>query len=179
MQTRKVAYAVILTAIAVILSPFFIPVGPTKVFPAQHMVNLLGAVMLGPWYALAVAAAASILRNAMGTGSLFAFPGSMIGAFIAGYVFLFSRNIYLAALGEIIGTGILGALVSTLLVSPMFLGKPMDATALMVPFLASTIPGSTMGVLGLLVLRRAGIVKTAKRDSDPTNQIANEPHKST
>src|SRR5512138_3178281 len=101
MQSRQVAYAVVLTAIAVALSPFSIPVGPTKVFPAQHMVNVLGAVILGPWYALAVAFAASILRNVLGTGSLFAFPGSMIGAFLAGYVYLLSRNVYLAAIGEI------------------------------------------------------------------------------
>lgn len=161
METRKVAYAVVLTAIAVALSPFFIPVGPTKVFPAQHMVNVIGAVILGPWYALAVAVAASIIRNALGTGTLFAFPGSMIGAFIAGYVYIFTRNIYLAALGEIFGTGILGALASTLIVSPAFLGKPMDATALIIPFLASTIVGSIIGVLALLTLQRAGVVKKA------------------
>lgn len=167
MQTRRVAYAVILTAIAVVLSPFSIPIGPTKVFPAQHMVNVLGAVILGPWYAVAVAAAASIIRNVLGTGSLFAFPGSMIGAFIAGYIFIFTRNIYLAASGEIIGTGIIGALVSTLLVSPLFMGKPMEATALVIPFLASTIGGSIIGVLGLLLLRRAGVVKTERRPVSP------------
>ncbi len=164
METRKVAYAVVLTAIAVVLSPFFIPVGPTKVFPAQHMVNVIGAVIVGPWYALAAAVAASIIRNATGTGTLFAFPGSMIGAFIAGYVYIFTRNIYLAALGEIFGTGILGALVSTLIVSPAFLGKPMDATALIIPFLASTIGGSIIGVVALLTLQRAGVVTTAKAE---------------
>lgn len=162
METRKVAYAVVLTAIAVVLSPFFIPAGPTKVFPAQHMVNVLGAVILGPWYTLAVALAASIIRNAAGTGTLFAFPGSMIGAFIAGYVYVFTRNIYLAALGEIVGTGILGAFVSTLLVAPAFMNRALDATALVIPFLASTIAGSIIGVMGLLVLQRAGVVKTAK-----------------
>lgn len=47
MKTRNVARAVILTAIAVALSPFFIPVGISKCFPAQHMVNVLSAVMLG------------------------------------------------------------------------------------------------------------------------------------
>lgn len=164
METRKVAYAVVLTAIAVVLSPFFIPVGPTKVFPAQHMVNVIGAVIVGPWYALAAAVAASIIRNATGTGTLFAFPGSLIGAFIAGYVYIFTRNIYLAALGEIFGTGILGALVSTLIVSPAFLGKPMDATALIIPFLASTIGGSIIGVVALLTLQRAGVVTTAKAE---------------
>ncbi len=162
MQSRKVAYAVILTAIAVALSPFSIPVGPTKSFPVQAMVNVLGGVMLGPWYAVAVAFAASILRNVLGTGTLFAFPGSLIGAFLAGYLFIFTRNIYVVALGEIIGTGIIAALVSTLLVSPLFMGKPMEGTALIIPFLASTLGGSIIGVMGLLVLRRAGIFKTGQ-----------------
>jgi predicted membrane protein len=50
-----VARAVILVAVAVALSPFFIPVGIAKCFPAQHTVNVLSAVMLGPTYAVAIA----------------------------------------------------------------------------------------------------------------------------
>ncbi len=154
--TRKVAQAVILTAIAVAFSPFFIPVGPTKVFPAQHMVNVLGGVLLGPWYAMAVAAAAGIIRISLGTGTVFAFPGGMIGAFLCGLVFRYTRNIYLAALGEIFGTGILGAITSTLIVAPLLLHKTMGWAALIMPFLASTVAGSIIGVLGLLALQRAG-----------------------
>ncbi len=164
METRKVAYAVILTAIAVALSPFFIPVGPTKVYPAQHMVNVLAAVMLGPWYAVVVAFAASVIRNAAGTGTLFAFPGSMIGAFIAGYAYVLTRSMYFAALGEIVGTGVLGALASTLLFAPVFQGRIMDATALVIPFLASTIAGSIIAILSLHLLQRAGVVKASKRE---------------
>ena len=167
METRKVAYAVVLTAIAVVLSPFFIPVGPTKVFPVQSMVNVLAAVIVGPWYALAVAVAASIIRNAAGTGSLFAIPGSMIGAFLAGYLYVFTRNMYVAALGEIFGTGILAAFVSTLIVSPAFLGRPMDATALVIPFLAAGVVGSIIGVLGLIALQRAGVIKPARKSNEP------------
>lgn len=158
MHTRRVAYAVVLTALAVILSPLFIPIGPAKVFPAQHMVNVIAAVLLGPWYAVAVAFAASVIRNAAGTGTLFAFPGSMIGAFLAGYAFQWTRNLYLGALGEVIGTGIFGALVSTLIVAPMFMGRVMDATALIVPFLASTLGGSIFAVVALVTLRRAGVI---------------------
>jgi energy-coupling factor transport system ATP-binding protein len=55
MKTKNIARAVILVAIAVALSPFFIPVGISKCFPAQHMVNVLAAVMLGPWYAVVIA----------------------------------------------------------------------------------------------------------------------------
>jgi energy coupling factor transporter S component ThiW len=164
METRKVAYAVVLTALAVVLSPFFIPVGPVKAFPVQSMINVLAGVILGPWYALAVAVAASIIRNATGTGTLFAFPGSMIGAFLVGYAYVFTRNIYVAALGEIVGTGFIAAFVSTLLVAPALMNRAMDATALVIPFLAAAVSGSIIGVLGLVALQRAGVVKRMKAE---------------
>ncbi len=56
-----------------------------------------------------IALVIGILRNALGTGTLLAFPGGMIGAFLAGIAYRYTQNIYLGALGEIIGTGILGA----------------------------------------------------------------------
>ena len=80
MKTKIIARAVILVAIAVALSPFFIPVGISKCFPAQHMVNVLAAVMLGPWYAVVIALVSGIIRNILGLGTLLAFPGGMIGA---------------------------------------------------------------------------------------------------
>lgn len=165
MDTRKVAYAVVLTAMAVALGVFSIPVGVAKVSPGQHMVNVIGAVMLGPWYALAVAFAASLIRNMIGTGTILAFPGSMIGAFLAGIVYSMTRNIYWAALGEIFGTGILGSLVSAFVVAPAFINKPLDAAVLTLSFLLSTTVGSIIGVMGLLVLQRAGIVKTVRHVS--------------
>ena len=80
MKTRDVARAVILVAIAVALSPVFIPVGISKCFPAQHMINVLSAVLLGPVYAVGIATIAGIIRNILGLGTLLAFPGGMIGA---------------------------------------------------------------------------------------------------
>jgi len=155
-DTRKVARAVVLTAIAVTFSPFSIPIGITKVFPAQHMVNVLGAVLLGPWYALAVATAAGIIRNALNLGTIFAFPGGMIGAFLAGYAYRWTRNLYLGALGEVVGTGLIGATVSALIVGPVFLGKTMALGTFIIAFSASTIAGSAIGVVALLVLQRVG-----------------------
>ena len=159
-DTRKVAQAVVLTAIAVVLSPLFIPIGITKVFPAQHMVNVLGAALLGPWYALAVATAAGIIRNVLNLGTIFAFPGGMIGALVAGYVYRWTQNIYLGAVGEIVGTGLIGATVSALIVGPIFLGKTMALGTFIIAFAASTVAGSIIGVLALLVLRRAGYLAT-------------------
>jgi energy coupling factor transporter S component ThiW len=165
-NTRLVAQAIVLVAIGVALAPFTsFPVGIAKVNPTQHFVNVLGAVLLGPWWAVAIAAIIGIIRNAMGVGTLLAFPGGMIGAFLAGYVYRFTRNVYLGALGEIIGTGIIGAIVSALLVAPVFMGQTMAMGALIASFLASTVVGSVIGVLALRLLERAGFVELGRQSS--------------
>ena len=159
METRKVARAIILVAIGVAISPFTsIPIGIARINPAQHFVNVVGAVLLGPWWATGIALVIGILRNALGTGTLLAFPGGMIGAFIAGVVYRYTRNIYLGAFGEIIGTGVIGAVVSVLIVAPIFMGKAMAMGALMIAFSGSTILGSMIGILALKLLDRAGFV---------------------
>ncbi len=156
-QTRKVAYAVVLVALGVVLAPYTsIPIGIARVNPTQHFVNVLAAVLLGPWYAVAVALVISIIRNALGVGTLLAFPGSMIGAFLAGYAYKLTRNTYGAAVAEIVGTGIIGSLVGVYLVAPVFMGRPTELGALMASFLGSTIVGSIIAVAALKVLSRAG-----------------------
>ncbi|MFP3895924.1 MAG: energy coupling factor transporter S component ThiW [Anaerolineales bacterium] len=158
-NTRKVAQAVILVAIGVALSPFTsFPIGIAKVNPTQHFVNVVGAILLGPWWTLINATIIGILRNALGVGTLLAFPGGMIGAFTAGYAYRYTNNAYWGALGEIVGTGILGALVSGWLVAPVFMGSTMAMGVLIASFLASTILGSVLGLMALNILRRAGYV---------------------
>ena len=76
MQTksvRKLTISGLLVAVAVVGSLFSIPVLGAKCSPVQHMVNVLGAVLLGPWYAVGMAFAASLIRNLLGLGSLLAF----------------------------------------------------------------------------------------------------------
>ena len=159
MQSKDVARAVILTALAVALSPVFIPVGVAKCFPAQHMVNVMAAVMLGPAYAVAIAFAAAVARNILGLGTLLAFPGGMIGALLAGLAFRQFRNLYAAGAGEVIGTGVLGALVSGWIVAPVFMGKTMALATLVIAFSISTLGGSSIAIVALLLLRKAGIWK--------------------
>jgi len=167
-QTRVVARAIILVALGVALSPFTsIPIGVARINPTQHFVNVVSAVLLGPWWAAGIALIIAILRNALGTGTLLAFPGGMIGAFLAGLLFRATRNIYVSALGEIVGTGLLGALVSALMVAPVLMGKSMALGALILAFSGSTILGSIIGVLGLKLLERAGYADLKSRRRMP------------
>lgn len=66
---RKLTIAGVLVAVAVVGSLFSIPVLGAKCSPVQHMVNVLGAVLLGPWYALGMGFAAALIRNVLGRKS--------------------------------------------------------------------------------------------------------------
>lgn len=159
-HTRKVAYAVILTAIGVALAPYTsFPVGIAKINPTQHFVNVIGAVLLGPWWATLIAAVIGTIRNAMGVGTLLAFPGGMIGALLAGIFYRLIGNIYVGATGEMIGTGLIAPVVSALFVAPVLMGKAIPLLALIPSFLGSTVAGSILGVLSLKLLKRSDIIE--------------------
>jgi energy-coupling factor transport system ATP-binding protein len=162
-QTRILARAIVLVAMGVALSPFTsLPIGIARINPTQHFVNVLAAVLLGPWWAAGVAGIIAILRNALGTGTLLAFPGGMIGALLAGLCFRFTRNIYFGALGEVLGTGLLGALASALIVAPALMGKSMALGTLIIAFSGSSLLGAVLGLVGLKLLERAGYANIKK-----------------
>jgi len=133
----------------------FIPVGVSKCFPVQHLINVLSAVMLGPGYALWNAFAISVLRNITGVGTLLAFPGSMFGALLAGLVYKKTKKLHYAVFGEIVGTGILGGLVAYP-VARYLIGHKAAIFFFVIPFLISTIGGS---VIAYILLKRLPAVK--------------------
>lgn len=158
MQVKKLTSAALLIAIGTLSAHLiYIPAGISKCFPVQHAINVLGAVLLGPDYAVAIAFVISCLRNMFGTGSLLAFPGSMIGALLAGLAYKQWRNLPAAMTGEIIGTGILGGLTAWLIASTL-LGSKAVAWFFIPPFLVSTIGGSI--IAGLLL--RSGLLAQLK-----------------
>lgn len=154
LQLRRLVLAAMFAAIATILGPLSIPmpIGP-RVFPLQHTVNAIAGVLLGPWYAAGAALVAAILRNAMHTGTVFAFPGSPFGALVVGYAYRWLRN-DAAALLEPLGTGPIGATVAVFMVGPM-VGKHPAFWAFQAAFLEASIPGAIIGYLALRVLKPA------------------------
>lgn len=158
MQVKKLTSAALMIAIGTLSAHLiYIPAGVSKCFPVQHAINVLGAVLLGPDYAVAIAFVISCLRNMFGTGSLLAFPGSMIGALLAGLAYKQWRNLPAAMTGEIIGTGILGGLTAWLIASTL-LGSKAVAWFFIPPFLVSTIGGSI--IAGLLL--KSGLLAQLK-----------------
>lgn len=157
-SVRKLALAAMLTAVAVVGSTLSFPVFGSRCAPVQHMVNVLCAVLLGPWYGLGVAFAASLLRNLLGLGSLLAFPGSMCGALLCGIGYHLTKRLPVALLCEIFGTGILGGLLSYP-IAVAFMGRTAGDLAFYAyvgPFLISTVGGSLLAGVLVLALQRNG-----------------------
>lgn len=154
-NVRKLAAAGMMTALGVVLSTFYIPVGVSKCFPVQHLLNVLSGVFLGPWYALGFSFCTALIRNLMGTGSLLAFPGSMVGAFCCGMIYQKVKKIPAAVGGEVIGTGMIGGMLCYP-VARFLLGNSEAALfTYVLPFLISTLGGSALAAVLLGILHQS------------------------
>ena len=157
-STKKLALAGMLCALAVVGSVFSFPIFGSKCAPVQHMVNILCAVLLGPYYGIGVAFVASLLRNMLGLGSLMAFPGSMFGALLCGVVYHKTEKLLPTLAGEVFGTSILGGLCAYP-VAILLMGKSAGDIAFyayIVPFLVSTAGGAVIAGVLLAALQRSG-----------------------
>lgn len=147
MKTKKLVLMAMFVAIAVAGSAFVsFPAGIARAYPIQHAINVIAAVLFGPGPAVLIAFLTGVVRILTGTGSLLAFPGGMIGAFLAGIMFMGTGKIWLAAAGEIIGTGIIASLIAVPY-AKILMGTEAAVLFFMPPFLASSISGAVLGVL--------------------------------
>ncbi|MDU4324545.1 MAG: energy coupling factor transporter S component ThiW [Clostridium celatum] len=148
--TKKIVLSGILIAIATVLGTFSIPILGAKASPIQHFVNVIAGVSLGPIYGVACAFISALIRNILATGSILAFPGSMVGVFFAGILYKKFKKIEFAVIGEVIGTGIIGAMLAYPLAA-FVLGKEVALFVYIVPFSISAILGSIMAYILLKI----------------------------
>ena len=152
---KRLAVSGMLTALAVALSGFSIPIGASRCFPAQHLVNVIAGVFLGPVYGTGIAFCTSLARNIMGTGSLLAFPGSMVGAFLCGILFRKTGKFAAAYAGVMAGTGILGGLLCYP-VAAWIMGKEVALFFYVIPFLMSTVCGTVIAAVLIGIMKQSG-----------------------
>jgi len=155
-STKRIALAAVLVAATIVLSPIYFPVGTTKCYPAQHMINGIAGVLLGPWYGAMMALATGIIRNFLNMGTLYAFPGGIPGALVVGIIYKYIKKTDYAAIFEPLGTVGIGATLSALLLAP-WQGHSLTLSFFWIAFAASSIPGSFLGFVILKSLRRIGI----------------------
>ncbi|SFG43682.1 energy coupling factor transporter S component ThiW [Halobacillus alkaliphilus] len=120
------------------------PAGVAKAYPVQHAVNVMAAVTLGPLPAVTIAFMIGLLRLLLGLGTLLAFPGGMIGAFLAGVLYKWFQNKMAAVAGEVLGTGVIGALFAVPYAN-ILMGSSSGALVFLPSFLVSSISGAMIG----------------------------------
>ncbi len=164
---KKSIFAGALAAAGVVLSVVSISMGPTKCFPFQHSINVITGFLLGPWWAVGTAFITSLIRNFLGTGSLFAFPGSMFGAFFVGVAAraLPEKRKIFAACAEPIGTGIVGAWASAVFLAPSF-GQNVGFAFFATSFLTSSVPGAIIGAIVLHYFEKLSARKNASSNAE-------------
>ncbi|SFH77526.1 energy coupling factor transporter S component ThiW [Tindallia magadiensis] len=162
MNIRTLTMAALLIAIGVVTAhTIVIPAGVAKAFPMQHAINVVAAMLLGTPMAVVVAFVISLLRNLLGTGSLLAFPGSIFGALLAGFIFQKTGRPSLTMMGEILGTSLLGALVAFPLATYV-MGFEGAWLFFILPFGISSASGAVIGVLVMGALCKSKAINLRK-----------------
>ena len=152
----KMTVLSMLVALGVVISPILRVEG---MCPMAHLINIVCSVLMGPWYSLLCATLIGIIRMiAMGIPPL-ALTGAVFGAFLSGVFYRISKGkIIFAVLGEIIGTGIIGAIVSYPVMSILW-GKSGLSLFFYVPsFIGGTLIGGGCAYLFLKKLYSVGML---------------------
>lgn len=152
----KMLVLAMMVALGVVISPILRVEG---MCPMAHFINVVCAVLLGPWYSLVCALMIGIIRmTAMGIPPL-ALTGAIFGAFLSGIFYRVSKgNLLFAVLGEIIGTGIIGAIVSYPVMTWLW-GKEGLSWFFYVPsFICGTLIGGSIAFAFLKKLSKTGVL---------------------
>lgn len=152
----KMIVLAMMVAIGVVISPLLRVEG---MCPMAHFINIVCAVILGPWYSLLCAAVIGIIRMAtMGIPPL-ALTGAVFGAFFSGVFYRASKgNLLLAVLGEVIGTGIIGAVISYPVMSLLWNKEGLSWLFYVPSFVCGTLIGGSIAFVFLKKLSNAGML---------------------
>ena len=134
---KKLTVTAILAAVAVVGSLFSFPVFGSKCAPVQHMINILCAVTVGPWWALAQ-------------------------AFLGGLLYKYGKKLPFAYIGEVVGTGILGGMLSYPVAYLVMGNTAATLFMFVVPFLISTCGGTIIAIIITLPLKKSGMLGKMK-----------------
>jgi energy coupling factor transporter S component ThiW len=161
-NTKKLTLTAIFAAISVAGSLLSFPVFGSKCAPVQHLVNILCAILLGPWWGLAAAFIASLLRNLLGLGTLLAFPGSMCGALLAGVLYQGFKKLPFAYIGELVGTALIGGMLAFPIAAFVMGNEAATLFLFVVPFLISSLGGTIIAIIITVSLKKAGLLVKMK-----------------
>lgn len=108
-NVKKISLLAMMIALDVVLSPLFRIEGMA---PMSSAMNVIAATLLGPLYATSMAFVCAVIRMTLLGIPPLALTGALFGAFLAGVGYKYTGKVWGAMIGEIIGTGLIGSLLS-------------------------------------------------------------------
>ncbi|MDD3393068.1 MAG: energy coupling factor transporter S component ThiW [Anaerotignum sp.] len=156
-NTLKLVLLSMMVAIGVVISPLLRIEG---MCPTAHLINIVCAVFMGPWYALLNAVLIGIIRMLFLGIPPLALTGAVFGATLSGLLYRASKgNLLFAVIGEVIGTGIIGSIVSYPIMK-FLVGKGSLSLFFYTPmFLTATLMGGSVAYLFLITLKKNGMLQ--------------------
>lgn len=102
-------FLAMMVSLDVVLSPLLRIEGMA---PMSSVVNILAALLMGPWFTALMAFLCAILRMSLLGIPPLALTGAFFGGLCAGLGARYGRTFFWAFLGEFVGTGLIGSLLS-------------------------------------------------------------------
>ncbi|WP_092059914.1 energy coupling factor transporter S component ThiW [Butyrivibrio sp. INlla14] len=169
----KMVTLAMFVAMGVVISPILRVEG---MCPMAHLINITCAVFMGPGYAFLCALLIGIIRMAfMGIPPL-ALTGAVFGAALSGIFYKLSKGKIIAAvLGEIIGTGIIGAIVSYPVMTYLWGREELTLFFYVPSFIMGTLIGGSIALVLLLHLKATGVltkIQNSLKDEDRKEKAA-------
>lgn len=159
MKLKKLMLLALLVAIGFVLSPILRVPGMA---PMQHFINVVTAVLLGPWYALLGAVTIAMLRMLLLGVNILAVTGAVFGVFLSGLLYQHYQKVGAAVIGEIIGTGIIGAIVSYYAVGLLYGSRDIALFTFVPSFIMGTLIGTFVAYVFLRKLISQNLLASIK-----------------
>ena len=134
--TKKMALTAMLACLAFVLNTFVY-------FPAMALCGIM---------------------RMMSGRTIQAVTGAIFGPVLGGLIYRKTKNVYLVFVGEVFGTGVIGACASYPLMK-MFYGLDAQSPFYYIPFYTpSAIVGAAMGVVVVLILKKTGVLNRMQNE---------------
>lgn len=160
---KKQIFTAMLASMGYVLSTF---VHFPRMAPFQHFINVIAAVFLGPVWGFVCALMTGLMRMMFNGSSILAVIGAVVGAFLSGLLYKTSQKLIWAVIGEVIGTGVLSAIIAYP-VMRTFYGLPDTSVFTYVPFfIPSSLMGAVLGYVLLKTLEKTKLLENLKSTVD-------------
>ncbi|GDZ90386.1 energy coupling factor transporter S component ThiW [Streptococcus dysgalactiae] len=173
-RTKKLSVLTMMIALDVLLTPIFRIEGMAFM---SSVVNIIAGVLMGPLYAIIMAFATAVIRiftqGGVASVAPLAILGACPGALLAGICYRMYPKDWMAWLGEFIGTGIIGSVISAPVMvwywtqtangNSELLMKASAAQSLLLftpRFVGATLIGGIIAILLLKGLKRLSLFQT-------------------